>query len=264
MDSMEKWLFPGTTLGTVLKVRPMAISILEKYGVNPWDPRYPTVGEMCRDKGISLDVFSAEIKSLPVPDRDTDWKRRPIFHLLDFLAHEHRQYLHGLLPAIRHSLAQEYQGDGESLRRLRYLVEEWPAFSAALAEHIHEEESFLFPKILHYEYCLKHKEEHPDFSNGSVNVYVAMQMLGNEKKQMAAVRRFLNEVKFSTAANGAAGCLEEHIEPLLEDLQSRLMAHAALETNELFPKAKFLEKALMDARIAGGSGGFRRPHLLSL
>lgn len=251
MDSFEKWLFPGTPIATVLRFRPMALSLLERHGMDPWNPNHLTIGELCDAKGIAMDELHAEMKCLPAPDADTDWRSRPIYHLLDYLTREHWKYINRMLPAIKHTLAHEYKANGDSLRRLRYLVEEWPAFSSVLEGHIHEEETFLFPKILHYEYSLRHRGHHPDFSGGSVDVFVALRLLDHEKEQMAVVRRFLNEVRFSKASEKRLDSLESRLAPLLSDLQVRLANHSALETTVLFPMAKAVEKALFDARISG-------------
>lgn len=252
MENPDNWLFPETPTLSVLRIRPMALSLFEGHGMNPWNPKYPCIGPLCASIGLALPAFAAELKALSEPGEDADWKNRPVFHFLDYLTREHSLFTGGLLPAIRSELIREHVGGGESLRRLRYLTSEWPAFSAALTDHIDEEESFLFPKILHYEHCLRKRYGHPDFTTGTVDVYVALRMLGNEKAQMAGINRFLNEVLFSRAAKDEPGSLESRMEPLLEELQARLLAHSALEMNVLFPMAKELEKSLMDTCIAGG------------
>ncbi|MDQ3003281.1 MAG: hemerythrin domain-containing protein [Fibrobacterota bacterium] len=248
MDSIENWLFPGTAISTVLRIRPLAISVFEKFGIDPWDPKVINLDQLCAANGIPLVKFFEEIKTLPMPGYETKWKTKSVSHLLDFLTRQHRKLIHGLLPIIKQNLTQENVGNGESLRRLRYLVEEWPTFSAALAKHIHEEESILFPKILQYEYCLRHKTNNPDLFSGSLNVYIAQQMVENEKCQMAAIKRFRSEVKFSSASPEAPGSLEVRLKPLLEDLEFNLLNHAGLELNVLFPMAIGLEKSLMITR----------------
>jgi iron-sulfur cluster repair protein YtfE (RIC family) len=262
MDSIEKWLFPGTPISTLLRFKPMALSLLEKYGMDPWDPNRVSVEEVCVSKGIPLETFFAEMKALPAPAGHTEWALRPISQLIEYLTRDHRHLVHVLMPAIKSALSQEYASDWESMRRIRYLVEEWPAFAAALEEHIQEEEAFLFPKILQYDHSLRHKRSHPDFHGGSVNVYVALRMLGNEERQMTGVRRFLNEVSYSKESLDRPGTLENRLGPLLEELQTRLSMHAALETKVLFPMAKAVEKALMDVRIAGAEGGNEREEIL--
>lgn len=251
----------GTPTATVLRKRPLAISIFEKHGMDPWDPNFPTISELCASRNLSMDVFFAEMKSLPEPGEDTDWKNRPIYEMLDYLTRDHDELLNGLLPEIGRTLSREAAGDSESYLRLHRLVEEWPEFSASLREHIQEEELFLFPKILQYDHCLRRKGCHPDFSGGSVNVFVALRMLGNEKRQLAGVKRFLNDVLFSRAACDRPGSLESCLEPLLEELQAKLLNHSGIETNILFPMAKAVEKAMMDLRISGENESKSRPQV---
>jgi regulator of cell morphogenesis and NO signaling len=261
MQGIESWLFMGTPPATVLRKRPMSITLFEKHGMDPWDPNFSTISELCSSRNLSMAAFFAEMKSLPEPGADTDWKYRPICELLDFLTREHIQFQNGLVPEIGKTLYVKPAGEAESLLRLHRLAEEWPKFSASLIEHMQEEEIFLFPKILQYDYCLRHNGHHPDFSGGTVNVFVALRMLGNEKQQLAGVGRFLNEVLFSRAAGDRPDSLESRLEPLLEEFQTRLLTHSGIETNILFPMAKAVEKAMMDKWISGDSDWRSRPQV---
>lgn len=264
MQNIDTWLFLGTPPPTVLRKRPMALSIFEKHGLDPWHPDYQTISELCASRKIPMEAFFAEMKSLPMPDAGNDWKIRPIYELLDFLTREHADLMNGPIAEITQVLSGKASGDTDSRLRLQSLVMEWPEISSSLLDHMQEEEAFLFPKILQYDHCLRHKACHPDFTGGSVNVFVAIRMLDNEKRQLAGIRRFLNEVLFSRAACDIPGSLESRLEPLLESLQTRLLDHSGIETNVLFPMAKAVEKALMDVRISGVADGKIRPQVSNL
>jgi iron-sulfur cluster repair protein YtfE (RIC family) len=260
MQGIEAWLFPATPVATVLRKRPGSIALLEKHGMDPYDPALPTIGILCSNGNISWEAFAAGLQSLPEPGPETDWKNQPVFLLLDYLTREHRRFIGEILPSILSALSRQMTGNADSLRRLRYMAEEWPGFSVGLQEHIQEEEEFLFPKLLRYDYGLRHQNRHPDFTDGSVTVYVALQMLRDEKKQMTFIRRFLNEVLFTHAVADSSFSPEARLEPLLEDLQFRLLGHSSLETNVLFPWAKAAEKASLDGMIAGNGTAIAVSH----
>ena len=208
--------------------------------------------QLCSLNQIPLDTFLVEFKSLSKPERHTEWKDQPIYFLIDFLSREHWHFLQRVLPAIKRSITEEKSENVESLRRIGYLVQEWPKFSSALQEHINEEENFLFPKIIHYDYCYRNQKDHADFLGGSVNVYVALKMLGKETEQMAAIRRFLSEMLFSKAVLHGEDPLDDQLTKQLKDFHEKLIAHSSLESEVLFPMAKAVEKAMMDNQIAGG------------
>lgn len=253
MDSVTHWLFPESPVGTLIAIRPLSLCILEKHGIQPFAIPSRRIGEICKAKGLSWTGFLAEIRDLKVPDRDTEWSRLPLSHLLDFLTHEHREFTREFLPAIRNAIA-DGQGGPEFLASMHFLIREWPAFSASLTEHIAVEESFLFPKILQYDFCSRHVHVDPDFSDGSVKVFAAMELLRNEKRQMGALRDFLEATAYSALPFKDSDAAGLALFRLLESFQSRLLEHSRVEREVLFPLASGLEKRLYDRLISGGSG----------
>jgi iron-sulfur cluster repair protein YtfE (RIC family) len=253
MESQPQWLFPESSIETLTAIRPLSLSILENIGVLPFTTPAQRIGDICKAKGISWTGFLEKIRDLEVPRRDSDWSRLPLIHLLDFLTQEHRVFMLEFLPAIKSAIASG-QGSPEFLARIHFLVQEWPAFAAALAEHIADEETFLFPKILRYDYCARNSRMDPDFSNGSVQVFAAMDLLRNEKRQMGAIRNFLDASAYSDIPFKEADAAGLSLFRMLESFQSRLLEHSYLERTVLFPLAIDLEKRLYDRFIAGGPG----------
>jgi iron-sulfur cluster repair protein YtfE (RIC family) len=252
MENIRDWLFANTPIDSLLKTRPLSISVLEKNGIDPWKAPKEEIGDCCRDHRVPWETFSDEMKKLAAPAAGTDWQREPVYRLIDFLTREHREFLGIHLPAIQEILRQRAPGSGdwECLARLR---EGWQPFVNTLTDHIKEEEGFLFPTLMHYDYCLRHKTSHPDFSQGSVNVFIAIKLIGNEWKLLSVIRSFLEEAGFmkTRAVDGDSG--EARLFALIEKLQARLQEHSQLETGVLYPMARKIEKALYDAHISGGS-----------
>ncbi|MEO7425214.1 MAG: hypothetical protein ABI036_08500, partial [Fibrobacteria bacterium] len=71
---------------------------------------------------------------------------------LRLLTDEHREFAHEFIPAISARFTDLDEAGGLT-GRLHSLSWDWPDFSASIAEHFELEESYLFPKILRYEYC---------------------------------------------------------------------------------------------------------------
>jgi iron-sulfur cluster repair protein YtfE (RIC family) len=242
-------LYPKTRTVSLLAYRPAALSLFERRSINPFATEHETLEDVCSMTGEPFEELVREIRSLPVPDRQTEWERKPLYHLLDFLSAEHREFTHDFITAIQTGF-NAGAGKRDFLGVLHPLVQGWPAFSAQLLEHITAEETFLFPKILRYEYCHTHGQAEPDFSEGSVKVFTAIHLLRNEQHQVSTIRNFLE-------ASACSGCLDA-MDPaaaglykLLEAFQKRLLEHSRMERELLFPRAEALEKALYDRFISG-------------
>ena len=250
MMDHNQWLFADTTLGALLVIRPQAISVLEKFGIEPFKLPMARLGETCQDNGIAWDVFLNEVGKLEVPSKDSDWQHLPLYFLIDFLTHEHREITSEFFPAIRNAIIAEEKNPA-NLEAKSLLVREWPTFMAALIEHIKSENTFLFPKILRYDYCARHGTVDPDFSNGSVKVFAALHLLMHEQRQTSAVTKFLDAIAFSPPPAEGNDIKRKHLVKILASFQKVLMEHSRLEVDVLFPLATALEKKLYDRVISG-------------
>jgi iron-sulfur cluster repair protein YtfE (RIC family) len=246
MSALKNWLFPDTTLLSVLRLRPLALSLLEAMGVDPYMPTGARIGDACRDAGIDWVTLVDRVYALEVPARDSDWKRLPVPHLVDFLTQEHRDFTEFFIPAIKSDFAWG-EDRMDFLESLHNMIKAWPGFSASLVEHTTEEEAFLFPKILRYSYCARHHGTDPEFSDGSVKVFAAVHLMRNEDKHLAALGGFLEAASFAGAKDpSAAGVFR-----LMQSLHARLVEHSRLERELLYPLATDLEKSLYDTYIQG-------------
>ncbi len=253
MMNLKQWLFADTTIGELLAIRPQAISVLEKFGIDPFKLPMTRLGETCQEKGIAWETFLLETGKLEVPRKDSDWQQLPLFMLLDFLIQEHREIVSEFFPAIRNAIISE-EKDPANLEANSALIREWPGFMANLTEHIKSEDTFLFPKILRYDYCARHDTVDPDFSKGSVKVFAALHLLMHEQRQTSAVTKFLDAMAFSPAPDGENDMRRKHLLQMMARFQKSLIDHSRLEVEVLFPLATALEKRLYDRLISGHKG----------
>lgn len=250
MQPQTNWLFPGTSAESVLKVRPLTAEVFARLGLNPWKAPHGGVGDLCAEGGIPWAEFFREAMALPVPPAGSDWQGLTLPHLLDFLVSQHRELVHGFLPAIGHVLSDIPDADAESLLHLRQLAAEWPSFAASLSAHIREEEDVLFLRLLRYDACSRLGTAGPDFEGGSVRVFTVVRMLDHEHRDMALFRRFLSKaLPEYPRREGLA--FHARLRPLLAGFEGALGRHARLETEVLLPRGIALEKALYDLHIRG-------------
>lgn len=249
MDQRANWLHPGIPVLTLLRKKPLAQEELERLGLNPWaDPRMPL--EVLGTKaGIQWPELDARLEALPDTLAERDWDSVSLPFLLDHLVRDHDDIRDRLLPDIQNALAHSSSLNSDS-GRIAYFSEAWPGFAAELIAHMKEEESFLFPRLLHYAHCVKNHVRHPDFTGGSVSVFIAVHLMGNETHLMEALDRFVKG--WETSPRAWQSGTDSELQGRIKIFRERIMSHNILETTLLFPRAKALEKALFDAAISGG------------
>ena len=183
---------------------------------------------------------------------ESGWDGVPLPVLLDHLVSDHADIGGTLLPAIEKAVSDLPSRETDP-KRLEYLARAWPAFASDLTAHMQEEDTFLFPRLLRYQNFLRHDGPHPDFNGGSVKVFVAIRMLGNEREQMQALQHFLGEWEPGSASGPVGSDEEKRLHGLMLELQERLENHSRIEEKVVFPIASSLEKALYDMAISGSA-----------
>jgi iron-sulfur cluster repair protein YtfE (RIC family) len=252
MRMNEPGIVPEMSALSLLKARPSVLSRLERWGIDPWLDPDARLGTLAASLGLPWSVFAAALASVPSGAGRADLENAPLPEILDYLVADHREILGELVPAIRTALACLPPGPDGAPAGLDGI---WNAFTSGLEAHMREEESFLFPRLLHYLHCLRHHGQHPDFAGGSVNVYIAIRLLGNERLQMDALRRLLQGRNALAARPGTGSAEQENLLASLAVFEARLERHNHEEEKILYPIARELEKSLYDAAIAGAGRG---------
>jgi len=250
MHESEQWIFPGMPVLALLHTRPAALTLLEAWGIDPWLDPHAHLDALAAAKHVPWSEFEAALVGLPDLDEDRDWESASLSDLLDHLIADHRGMLNRSLPALRFALARMPATEKDMPAGSDAA---WKLFADGLEAHMREEEHFLFPRLLHYAYCLRHHGRHPDFDGGSVNVYIAIRLLGNEHRQKEILMRFLEDQEAHASGSSPGSPEKERFMRLLAEFRNRLERHNHLEEEVLYPKARGLEKSLYDSAIAGSA-----------
>jgi len=133
---------------------------------------------------------------------------------------------------------------------VKLLVQEFRHFQADFIKHMAEEEEFLFPKIMRNEACFRYRELGPEVFRGSVNLYLKLETHQPEeefKRMILSIREKLrNQLMQRPTAEVA-----ERAQAAMDAFAGRLLVHADLETNVLFPRAGRLEQELYENSVPG-------------
>lgn len=239
------------TIRQILRQRPMVLELFEaEFGALFWDRMETPLGNLCREAGVEVAPLMARISELPIPPDETDWAGKPIHWLVDHLSLEHDRFREQDMPAIRDMLGQENLPAYPDGYVVKLLLQEFRHFEVDFRKHMAEEEEFLFPKILRNEACYRHRELGPEIHRGSVNLYLKLETHKPEdefKRMIVSIREKLRNQHLGRPASELA----VKVQAALDAFSERLLVHADLETQVLFPRAGRLEQELYEGAAPG-------------
>lgn len=239
------------TLRQILRQRPMAVELFETLcGPLFWGSLEVPLGEFCRGLGADATALLARIAALPILPDDTGWDTKPIHCLVDHLALEHAEFREKDLPGIESLLVAERLPAYPDGYVVKLLLQEFRYFEAEFRKHMAEEEEFLFPKILRNEACWRHPELGPEIHRGSVNLYLRLETHKPEEEFKRLILSIQEKLRNQHLHRPAAE-LANQAQAALDAFARRLLAHADLETNSLFPRAGRLEQQLYAGAAPG-------------
>jgi hypothetical protein len=254
---MKSMLSQQTPIRSLLKIRPMAVGILDKRKIGYWDSLDKPLGDLFRLGGgrpeFGMDDFLDEVSYASIPAPDTDWSAMPIYMLVDFLTHQHRDFLLQEVGDIQHLLdihTLSDTGDSGESGNLRKLMRAFQAWVKDFQAHIDQEEGYLFPKVLRYEACLKDRNVHPEFHLGSVQDYMAA-LEAQEGLQFYAECNVLADYMRAHERSHPGSIAALELAELFERLRDKLNAHHELEKKSLYTAARALERSLFNKSIDG-------------
>ena len=241
----------NSTLREILRVRPLAIRVLEEdSGHKCWLHLDLPLAAFCDKLGLDSGSLLIRLANLPAVLPDTAWVSKPLYHLIDHLTSGHREFRERDLPSIAalfdtNPLPAYPQG-----YVVKLLMQEFDYFREEFLRHMDEEETFLFPKIMRNEACFRHPEMGPEIHKGSVNLYLTLENHKPEnefKRMITSVREKLR----NQMPDESVAALAAKLQSALESFESRLIEHADLETSVLFPLAGRLEQELYESAAPG-------------
>lgn len=242
-----------TTLGRIIRLRPLAVADLEKVGrYRLWDNLNLTLGEFCLLAETDEQALLASLRQLTPARIGIDWRTKPIYHLIDHLTAEHDAFCHKHMPNLHRLLDVEQAPALPDRFALRPLQMAFGQFDRDFRAHMNEEEDFLFPKIMRNEACFRYRELSPEVYKGSVNLYLSTHTHPAEEE----FRRTFTELRDAARGLKVQESMHAHLVEAVEALEAfgaRLIAHACLEEEELFPRAGRLEQELYESAAPGVS-----------
>lgn len=179
--------------------------------------------------------------SAPQPAKsETDWNKRPLADLIQWIVNEHHSFLEAALPRLRQKLIDATRLDcGKNHSLLREITQVLIILSNEMHEHLIKEESVLFPYIISLEKALRHHKPRPYTPFGKMSNPISM--MEDEHKDVHSTLARMRELSKRLV-------LHQNFEPALHDFLSGLDSlerdidqHTHLENDILFPNARGLD-----------------------
>ena len=216
-----------SSLSQLIRMRPIVIEYLETARHPFWHHLDMTIESFCRETDLDLaDLLDVAEKS-PVPQANLDWSQERSYRIADFLVAEHRQFRHEDLPLFNRLFSQQGSGDYPDAFGKKFAHQTFRSFEESLLEHMYEEEEHVFPYILRLEEACNFNRD----AGFNVTHHISATMIASLGH---VYEQHLDRLALNT------GTLKNE----MEDFKNRMLRHASLETEVLFPRAKAMEKRL--------------------
>jgi len=244
-------LSSSQTIKQILRQRPMAAEVLEEeFGYLFWDRMEIPLSNLCSSVGRDTHSVLEKILALPIPRIDTDWEKKPLYWLIDHLTLDHIDFREKDMPAILAMMEDERLPAYPEGYVVKLLIQEFRHFQADFHKHMAEEEEFLFPKIMRNEACFRHRELDPETFKGSVNLYLKLETHKPEEEFKRMIISIQEKLRNQHLSRPVAE-LAQRTQTALDSFAERLLKHAALETDVLFPRAGRFEQELYENIVPG-------------
>jgi iron-sulfur cluster repair protein YtfE (RIC family) len=240
-----------TTLTQLLRSRPRYAEVLEALTNGEYmSHTKDRLADFCKKANLPMAELIDRCECLESTPPSGDWSVGPLCHLIDFLTEEHRVFREVCLPAIRKAFAEREIPPTMDGFLFKLIHQKYLAFEEDLLWHMDEEETFLFPKILKLEACLKHPELFPKSGEGLFRLLEPIHLESPEEKLTHMIGIIIEDIWDRASAEPAVSLLTDIYSKVIL-LKERLTAHAKLETEILVPRSTLLERDV--ARLLGKS-----------
>ncbi len=233
------------TLRHWLRNRPATLKVFEELaGHGIWKELDATLPVFCRSFSLQiLDVHNLLLATTPATEHE-DWLAKPLYLLIDHLTANHTGFRESDLPKIERLLDILKLEMGMASAPVEEAHAHFRSFRQEFTWHMDEEETFLFPKIMRTEACLRYPELYPEVFKGSVSMFPPAQIRLPEEAFHEMLGALMQKVR-------AVPMSHVHTDPMHELLGelvsygSKLKAHTYLETDILFRRAAKMEEVLL-------------------
>jgi regulator of cell morphogenesis and NO signaling len=231
-----------TTVGEIAAENPAATRLFESHHVDFCCGGQKTLGDACRELGISAQQILAELEhAVQTPNQSArDWTKASLTALTEHIVATHHEYLKREMPRLQQMTAKVVQAHGKNHGdSLNALAGIFAALKDELDAHLHKEEMVLFPYITRLESFRNAGVQPlpPPFGTVANPIHMMLAEHDNAGHALQEMRRVTGD--YTVPPDGCA--TYRALFQGLQEMEADLHTHIHLENNILFPKAIRLE-----------------------
>ncbi|RYZ25851.1 MAG: iron-sulfur cluster repair di-iron protein [Chitinophagaceae bacterium] len=238
----------GETIGEIAAKDLRKAEVFKKYGIDFCCGGKKTLKQVCKDKGVDIDVIEAELTKVgqeSTTNTGHDFNRWQPDFLADYIYNQHHVYYYETEPVVTDLLAKVVARHGAHYPELNALAALYETLINELDSHFLKEEKVVFPFIK----ALMKAKVSGDFEalQSQPSLTEPIKMMESEHEAagdiLDNIRHLTNHYKVPSGGCNSFQFLYKKLKELDEDLQQ----HIHLENNLLFPKALKIEKELRNS-----------------
>jgi regulator of cell morphogenesis and NO signaling len=231
------------TLSEIVNEKFQAASVFEKYNIDYCCNGKRSLQKACEEENVPVDKIVADIKNIYSQYSNTlDFNSLKLYQLSEYIVYTHHSYIKKEMPQVLSYLEKVSTKYGVRYNELYKISQLFVDLTNELRQHIHEEETILFPRIKQ----LEQKGFEPVPLDINHYQYIELPIIDLEDDDedaaiiMSEIRRLTNNYTPPADACTKFRMLYSSLHAFEIDLHQ----YMHLENNILFPKALLLEKEL--------------------
>lgn len=231
------------TVREIAQTQPSSIHVFEQFGIEYCCGGGRLLGEACAAKKLDVDrvIAALEAASQSLSARLKDWRKEKLSQLIEHIVATHHAYCKGELPRLAGLAARVVNRHGGTNPELALIRSKVAELAEELAEHLADEEIFVFPMVANLEQRNKRLTLNADQTPSSVGNSIALLIQDHDHAGvlLAEIRSLSRDFTVPGYACTSFRALYDGLRQFEEDLHR----HVHLENNILFPRALELDAA---------------------
>ncbi|MBD3225197.1 MAG: iron-sulfur cluster repair di-iron protein [Caldithrix sp.] len=235
-----------STISEIVKEDYSKAEIFNRFGIDFCCGGHRTIAEACQQKDINASEVKEQLRSFTetTPGALNRFNQWDIDFLVAYIVQNHHRFVRQIaseLPPLVHKVAEKHGENHPETRQVAQIFEE---LTTELSAHLQKEEQVLFPYVNELVAAQNKEQSVGEFHCG--NIEQPINVMEMEHDNAGNYLKKLNHLTNGYTPPEDACNTFKYVYHKLHELETDLHQHIHLENNIVFPKAKKLEKEMVE------------------